>query len=103
MKILGKIKTHLANVKFSVCYMAHISPAFIFITIISAFLTAIYSVFQVYYIKVIIASLQEKAFTTFIMLVVFVFSLTLCINLLNSLLSHYFTPILNNKINKKIK
>lgn len=103
MKIFGKIKTHLANVKFSVCYMAHISPAFIFITIVSAFLTAIYSVFQVYYIKVIIASLQEKAFTTFIMLVVFVFGLTLCINLLNSLLSHYFTPILNNKINKKIK
>ena len=59
MKILGKIKTHLANVKFSVCYMARISPSFIFITIISAFLTAAYSVFQVYYIKIIIATLQE--------------------------------------------
>lgn len=103
MKLLSKIKNHWANVKFSVCYMARISPSFIFITIVSAFLTAAYSVFQVYYIKIVIATLQDKNISYFFTLVFFVFILTLAINILNNSLSHYFTPILNNKINKKIK
>lgn len=101
--LLKKIKKHWGNLWYAVFYMSNVSKAFIGITLISAILTSAYNIYNVYIIRIVIYNLQQKQMRQFFYILCFMFILSTCINIINSLLSHFFTPILNNSINKKIK
>ncbi len=101
--MLKKVLNYFSNIKFTIRYMADLSHWFIFITFISSILTAIYNIYNVYIVKIIIQSLMNNNTKLFFILLIIMFSISFFINITNNLISHFFTPILNNKIERKVK
>lgn len=101
--MFGKINKHWDNIKFAIKYMTSLSKGFIFITILSAILTAAYNVYTVYLVKIVISYLSSKEIKEFLLLLLVVFIIGISINIINNIISHYFTPILNNNVAKKVK
>ena len=101
--MFGKINKHWNNIKFAIKYMTSLSKEFIFITILSAILTAAYNVYTVYLVKIVISYLSSKEIKEFLLLLLVVFIIGISINIINNIISHYFTPILNNNVAKKVK